>query len=166
MAGRMSTHAYHRRDIEVAGGLLRVGVWEPTNQSAPVPPTVLALHGITANHLSWMFLPEQLPGVRVVAPDLRGRGRSNRLPGPYGIGNHTEDLIAVLTALGTDRATVVGHSMGAFVAVELAYRHPATVSELLLVDGGLRSEERRVGKGGRSGCGREAGKEREVVRAR
>lgn len=131
----MSGHTYRNADVDVAGGSLRVGVWEPPGD--PSAPTVLALHGITATHRSWMFLPEHLPRSRIVAPDLRGRGRSNHLPGPYGMRRHAEDLTAVLAALGLDRVQVIGHSMGAFVAVELAYIRPALVSELLLVDGGL-----------------------------
>ena len=43
---------------------------------------VLALHGITANHLAWQLVAEALPDLRIVAPDLRGRGRSGELPGP------------------------------------------------------------------------------------
>ncbi|MFP3381125.1 alpha/beta fold hydrolase, partial [Bacillus sp. SIMBA_069] len=48
-----------------------------------------------------------------------------------------DDLLAVLDRLGVDRATVAGHSMGAFVAVRLAERHPERVDRLVLLDGGL-----------------------------
>jgi lipase len=50
---------------------------------------------------------------------------------------HADDLAAVLDALGIGSSPVVGHSMGAFVSVVLAARHPERVSRLLLVDGGL-----------------------------
>src|SRR5690606_9508333 len=78
-----------------------------------------------------------LKGVRVLAPDLRGRGRSNQLPGPYGMPQHADDLAAVLDHFGVETALIVGHSMGAFVSVVLSHRHPERVSELILVDGGL-----------------------------
>lgn len=128
---------YRRRNVPVAGGMLRVGIWGPEPAPGADVPTVLAVHGITASHRAWPMLAAALPGVRVVAPDLRGRGRSNLLPGPYGMGAHARDLAAVLDSAGAGRAVVVGHSMGAFAAMVLAHLYPARVSELVLVDGGL-----------------------------
>jgi lipase len=125
---------YATRDVPVRGGRLRVGVWEPEGEPAG---TVLAVHGITASHRAWPLLAQALPDVRVIAPDLRGRGRSNGLPGPYGMPSHAEDMVAVLDDLAVERAVVVGHSMGGFVAVVLAHRHPERVSSLVLVDGGM-----------------------------
>jgi pimeloyl-ACP methyl ester carboxylesterase len=72
----------------------------------------------------------------LVAPDLRGRGRSNELPGPYGIPQHADDLAAVLDHAGAERAVVAGHSMGGFVATAFAERHPDRAQALVLVDGG------------------------------
>ena len=131
----MSAHDYRTLDVPVAGGALRVGVWEPRD-AAEQAPTVLAIHGVTSSHLAWPFIVEQLPGVRVVAPDLRGRGRSNELAGPAGMGAHAADMVAVLDALDLPAVPVVGHSMGGFVAVVLAHRHPDRVTSLTLIDGG------------------------------
>lgn len=75
--------------------------------------------------------------VRLIAPDLRGRGRSSLLPGPYGMVRHTADLEAVIEALELPRALLVGHSMGGFVAVVAAHLHPDRFSDILLIDGGL-----------------------------
>ena len=119
-------------DIEVRGGPLRVGIWG--NESAP---TVLAIHGITANHLAWGLIAEALPDLRIVAPDLRGRGRSSGLPGPYGFDQHADDLARLIDQLGIGPVPVVGHSMGGFVAVATAHRHPELISGVLLLDGGL-----------------------------
>lgn len=119
------------RDVAVAGGTLHAGCWTGPG------PTVLAVHGITANHLSWLAVAAAVPQLTVLAPDLRGRGASADLPGPYGFAAHVADLVAVLDAYGLDRVVVAGHSMGAFVAVALAGRHPERVSRLVLVDGGL-----------------------------
>lgn len=120
--------------VPVAGGDLHVGVWDAPD---PHAPTIVAIHGVTSSHLAWELLAEALPGVRVIAPDLRGRGRSNGLVGPAGMASHSDDLAAVFAALELGRALVVAHSMGAFVAVSFAARHPELVSRLLLVDGGL-----------------------------
>ncbi|AXH98200.1 alpha/beta hydrolase [Ornithinimicrobium avium] len=122
--------------MPVRGGDLHVGVWEPEG-GGPAPPTVLAVHGITASHVGWAELARQLPGVRIVAPDLRGRGRSRDLPAPYGMPTHADDVAAVLDHLGAGPVVVVGHSMGGFVSLVLADRHPDTVSSLVLVDGGM-----------------------------
>ncbi|HLS26634.1 MAG TPA: alpha/beta hydrolase [Beutenbergiaceae bacterium] len=136
MASPATTHIYRTIDVPVSGGHLRAGIWDPVT-NADEPPTVLAIHGITATHQSWLHLPQMLPGFRIVAPDLRGRGRSNTLPGPYGMGRHADDLADLLHALGTKKVTAVGHSMGGFVAVVLSHRHPGLTTRLVLADGGL-----------------------------
>lgn len=132
------THDYRTLDVPVPGGPLRVGVWDPAGAGPDGPaPTVVAVHGITASHRAWPAVVAMLPGVRVIAPDLRGRGRSAGLPGPYGMGAHADDLAAVLDRTGTERVVALGHSMGAFVTVALAHRRPDRVDSLVLVDGGV-----------------------------
>lgn len=118
-------------DVPVSGGVLRVCRWGGTG------PAVVAIHGITANALSFLHLAERLDGVDLLAPDLRGRAGSAGLPGPYGLGAHVDDLVATLDHFGIDRAVVVGHSMGGFVAALAAKRHPDRVRSALLVDGGV-----------------------------
>lgn len=124
--------SYRTVSVPVRGGELTVGVW-----GADDAPTILALHGITATHVAWATLAETMPHLRIIAPDLRGRGRSNTLPGPWGMPTHAEDVKAVLDALAVERTVVVGHSMGAFVATTFARRYESMVSEVILVDGGL-----------------------------
>lgn len=135
-ADTTTTHRYRTIDVPVSGGDLRVGVWDP-QPPAEDAPDVLLIHGVTASHLAWPFVVDRLPGVRAVAPDLRGRGASNSLTGPAGMRAHADDLAAALDALGIERTVVVGHSMGGFVAVVFAHLHPERVSRLVLVDGGL-----------------------------
>ncbi len=130
----MSTLVPPLVSVAVDGGELAVGVW---NDDRPGLPAVLAIHGITANHRCWPFVAEQLPGVRVIAPDLRGRGHSNNLGGPFGLEQHVDDMIAVLDRLSEPRVAIMAHSMGAFVAVMLAARYPERVASLTLIDGGL-----------------------------
>jgi pimeloyl-ACP methyl ester carboxylesterase len=122
--------------IRVRGGRLQVTRWPGRHEDSPV---VLAVHGITANSRAWDVVARQLDGeVTIVAPDLRGRGFSASLPGPYGMAEHAADLVAVLDHLGVARALVLGHSMGGFVACVAAVRHPDRFSSVVLVDGGVR----------------------------
>ncbi|MBO9627151.1 MAG: alpha/beta fold hydrolase [Microbacterium sp.] len=100
-------------------------------------PSMLAVHGITANGRSWGAVAARLQDRRLIAPDLRGRGRSNRMPAPYGLRTHAADLAALLDADGGGARTVLGHSMGAFVVVMLAALRPDLVARLVLVDGGF-----------------------------
>ncbi|MGX6603426.1 alpha/beta fold hydrolase [Micromonosporaceae bacterium Da 78-11] len=119
-------------EVPVTGGNLRVLSWPGDG------PTAIAVHGITANALSWAPVARALDGrVRLVAPDLRGRAGSAHLPGPYGMAAHAADLIAVADHLGLDHLILVGHSMGAFVVTDTAARYPGRVSAALLVDGGV-----------------------------
>ena len=132
---------YRTVDVPVRGGLQRVGIWEPVggqgDDSSYDGPTILAIHGVTASHRCWDMLADALPGVRLIAPDLRGRGRSNTLPGPYGMTQHADDMADVLDFLGVPRAVVVGHSMGGFVSVMFAHRHAGRAAAVVLVDGGM-----------------------------
>ena len=122
---------YRPLDVPVAGGDLRVGEW------AGAGATAVLLHGLTGSHVSWLLLADELPGYRLLAPDLRGRGRSSDLPGPFGLAAHTDDVAAVIRAHANDPVLLVGHSMGAFVAVVLAEKYPELVAGVVLVDGGL-----------------------------
>lgn len=126
---------YEEIKVPVARGELAAVRWPAGDPDAPV---VVALHGITANALSWGPVARLLAGrVTLVAPDLRGRAGSSGLPGPYGIAAHADDIAALTEALGLDRVVLAGHSMGAFVAVLAAVRHPERFGPLLLVDGGI-----------------------------
>jgi pimeloyl-ACP methyl ester carboxylesterase len=127
--------AYEELHIPVAGGKLTALGWPARRSDAPV---VLALHGITANALSWARVAHHLAGrVTLVAPDLRGRAGSAGVEGPWGIGAHVDDVLALMDSLGLGRAVLAGHSMGAFVAARVAARHPRRAASLVLVDGGL-----------------------------
>lgn len=127
---------YSVHDVAVRGGQLRVGRWQG---DGPVERVILAVHGITATHMSWASIGEAVPaGTVILAPDLRGRGRSGALPGPSGMSQHASDCLAALQELADGRCDVaVGHSMGGFVVASLAGEHPQAVGSLLLVDGGV-----------------------------
>jgi pimeloyl-ACP methyl ester carboxylesterase len=118
-------------DVPVSGGHLRVCRWGANG------PAVVGIHGITANALSLAYVGQALEDVGFIAPDLRGRAQSAALPGPYGLGAHVDDLIATLDHSGVERAVLMGHSMGGFVAALTAARYPDRVRSVLLVDGGV-----------------------------
>lgn len=122
-------------DVPVPGGSLTVAVAGPRPGSGA--PVVLAVHGITGSHRGWAAIARLLADdVTVLAPDLRGRGGSSVLPGPYAFDAHVTDLLAVLDHFGPATATVAGHSMGAYVTASLAAAAPDRVSSVVLIDGG------------------------------
>jgi lipase len=124
--------------VPVAGGdLLVAGTGVPPRDADAV---VLAIHGVASSHMIWRPTVRELAGrahACVLAPDLRGRAGSAALPGPYGLDAHIGDLLAVLDDAGVERATLVGHSMGGFVAAAIAAAHPERAAAVVLVDGGL-----------------------------
>lgn len=128
-----ATPRYETFDVPIDGGSLVVGAW-----GEPGAAVVVAAHGITASHLCWARVAEALGGdVRLVAPDLRGRGGSAGLSGPFGMRAHAADLVRVLDFIGAEQAVLVGHSMGAFVVAVAAARWPARARGLVMVDGGI-----------------------------
>jgi pimeloyl-ACP methyl ester carboxylesterase len=127
-----------RVEIPVAGGVLNVA------RAGALPWTadavVVAVHGVTGSHLTWLSVARKLTGrtrACLLAPDLRGRGRSAALPGPYGMATHVADLTAMLDHVGARRAVLVGHSMGAYVVARLAAEHGERAAGVVLLDGGL-----------------------------
>jgi pimeloyl-ACP methyl ester carboxylesterase len=123
---------YESFDMAVPGGRLHVGRY---GRGSTV---LLALHGITANHTSFHALADQLGDeFTIIAPDLRGRGNSANITGPFGMAAHADDMELVLDRIGVKNALVLGWSMGGFVSVVFAHRHPERVRRLILVDGGL-----------------------------
>jgi pimeloyl-ACP methyl ester carboxylesterase len=131
-----------RIDVEVEGGRLAAFRLGAERADAPV---VLAIHGITSTSRTWLATARALGDrAALIAVDLRGRGRSGALPAPFGLDAHVRDMVAVLDHLGLERATVAGHSLGAYVAARLATSHPGRVDQLVLVDGGLIIPESRA----------------------
>lgn len=118
--------------VETEGGALTVWEWGPVDG-----PVLMALHGITAHGRGFRALAQRLPGIRVLAPDLRGRGGSRAVEGPFSMAAHADDVARILDAAEIDDAILLGHSMGGFAALVAADRHADRVRELILVDGGL-----------------------------
>jgi pimeloyl-ACP methyl ester carboxylesterase len=105
---------------------------------AEADTVVLAVHGVTATLMTWRSVARELgEGVCLLAPDLRGRGRSATLPGPYGMAVHVTDLLELLDHVQAPPAVLVGHSMGAYVVERLAAEHPERAADVVLLDAGL-----------------------------
>ncbi|MCW3064280.1 MAG: alpha/beta hydrolase [Solirubrobacterales bacterium] len=125
-----------RLEVPVSGGALHVAYAGPPADVAEC--VVLAVHGVTASLMTWRTVARELDErVCLVAPDLRGRGRSAKLPGPYGMAAHVADMIAVLDHVGATSAVLMGHSMGAYVAARLAAEHPERAAGVVMLDAGL-----------------------------
>lgn len=120
--------------VPVVGGDLAVFRYGP-----PGGKPVLLIHGVTSSNRAWQFFAAALAprGFTLYAVDLRGRGDSNGLPGPFGFSVHAQDVLAVVEYLGFEKVDVIGHSMGAFVAIALLGTAPERVSRTVLIDGGI-----------------------------
>jgi pimeloyl-ACP methyl ester carboxylesterase len=119
-------------DIGVAGGALRVASWGHGER------VVLGIHGITGSSIQLAPVARRLgPEFTLVAPDLRGRGGSNRLPPPFGVRIHADDCAAVIEQFSDRPVVVLGESLGGFVAVVLAASRPELIDRLVLADGGI-----------------------------
>jgi lipase len=101
----------------------------------PSAPPLVCLHGVTGHGERFKRLAEQRWGERlhVLAPDLRGHGRSGYEP-PWTFPTHVADLVETLDALGIDQADWVGHSFGGRLVLELAARHPERIRRAILLD--------------------------------
>lgn len=96
------------------------------------PPWVLALHGVSAHGLRFVRFAAEIAAFGVIAPDLRGHGRSPTA-GPWTVAQHVADLRPLLVEAGP-RPIVMGHSFGGLLAWELARALPHLVGGMVLVD--------------------------------
>ena len=105
-------------------------------------PAILLLHGMACDHTTWTPIIRKLArNHTVIAPDLLGHGRSDKPRADYSVGGYANGMRDLLTVLGIDRVTVVGHSLGGGVAMQFAYQFPERTERLMLVaSGGLGPE--------------------------
>jgi lipase len=101
----------------------------------PDAPPLICLHGVTGHGERYRRLAEEHWAKRfhVIAPDLRGHGRSGWEP-PWTYPTYVEDLVETADALGIDAADWVGHSFGGRLVLELVAAHPERVSRAVLLD--------------------------------
>lgn len=119
------------RDVNARGVRMRV-------LEAGAGPALLLVHGFLVSHRSFDDVIDALaPRFHVIAPDLPGFGESEK-PSPtrypYGIEAFAESMADLIAAFGVGRASVIGHAMGAAVALTLAAEHPELVTRLVVED--------------------------------
>jgi pimeloyl-ACP methyl ester carboxylesterase len=113
---RIVVHGYDRAFIQVGEG-----------------PALLLLHGLGCDHTTWLPVVEQLSRHHtVIAPDLLGHGQSAKPRADYSTGGYANGMRDLLTLLGIDKVTVIGHSLGGGVAMQFAYQFPERTERLVL----------------------------------
>jgi pimeloyl-ACP methyl ester carboxylesterase len=113
----------------VEGGEVRYFVHGDLDSGAT---PVLVLHGAFMSSDAMKPLTDRLTGRPLIVVDQRGHGRTGDLPGPITYEALADDAAAVLADAGVGKADVVGYSMGAGAALQLALRHPETVDHLVI----------------------------------
>ncbi|HEU4810775.1 MAG TPA: alpha/beta fold hydrolase [Nocardioides sp.] len=105
-------------------------------------PVLLLLHGLGCDHTTWEPVIDTLAKrYTVIAPDLLGHGQSAKPRADYSVGGYANGMRDLLTVLGVDKVTVIGHSFGGGVAMQFAYQFPERTERLVLVaSGGLGPE--------------------------
>jgi pimeloyl-ACP methyl ester carboxylesterase len=100
-------------------------------------PTVVLIHGMINSSRHWQAVAERLAvSHRVVAPDLIGHGDAATPRGDYSLGAHAASIRDLLTTIGIERATIVGHSLGGGVAMQFFYQFPQRTERLVLISSG------------------------------
>ena len=118
------------RQITVPVGELRLRV-----RVAGRGPALVLLHGFPQTSTCWRrVLPDLARTHTVIAPDLRGLGDSDRPSAGYDKVSASRDVLGLLDRLEIDRAAVVGHDLGGWVAYPLAAHHPDRVTHLALLE--------------------------------
>ena len=132
--GLVASLPTEKYEVPVSGGKLAVfrygdGSGDP----------VLLIHGVTSSHRAFQIFAQSLikRGKAPYAVDLRGRGDSNSLPGPFGMAQHAKDMVAVIDFFGWTKPDVIGHSMGGFVTAALVGLYPERVGDVVFADGGI-----------------------------
>jgi pimeloyl-ACP methyl ester carboxylesterase len=121
------------RDELLTAGEIQLHCVQWGNQGSPV----LCIHGLTANAFAFQSFADDLArDHRVLAYDLRGRGDSEKPAAGYSIPRHTADLCRLIDVLALEQPILIGHSLGAMIALYFAAHFPHKLSKLVLVDAG------------------------------
>ncbi|HET9676387.1 MAG TPA: alpha/beta hydrolase [Solirubrobacterales bacterium] len=100
-------------------------------------PNVVLIHGMINSSRHWEEVAMRLAGsYRVIAPDLIGHGDAATPRGDYSLGAHAASIRDLLTTIGVERATIVGHSLGGGVAMQFFYQFPQRTERLVLISSG------------------------------
>ncbi len=100
-------------------------------------PTVVLIHGMINSSRHWEGVAERLAqSHRVIAPDLIGHGDAATPRGDYSLGAHAAMIRDLMSTIGVERATIVGHSLGGGVAMQFFYQFPQRTERLVLISSG------------------------------
>ncbi len=98
---------------------------------------ILLIHGIGDSSSTWSgIIPGLAQRYRVIAPDLLGHGASDKPRADYSVAGYANGMRDLLSVLGVERVTLVGHSLGGAVAMQFAYQFPERTERLVLVGTG------------------------------
>jgi len=103
-------------------------------KNSKLKPTLILLHGLSANANSFESYMELLNNYRVISVDLRGRGLSEKPNNGYSILAHAKDIIELMDALKIEDAILAGHSFGGLLTIYLAVHFPERISKIILID--------------------------------
>jgi pimeloyl-ACP methyl ester carboxylesterase len=100
-------------------------------------PALILVHGIGDSSATWAeLIPDLARTHTVIAPDLLGHGASDKPRADYSVAAYANGVRDLLTTLGIETATLVGHSLGGGVAMQFAYQFPERTERLILVSAG------------------------------
>jgi pimeloyl-ACP methyl ester carboxylesterase len=123
-------HAFDAWQLELHGHRV-------TYRIAGQGPPVVLIHGMVNSSRHWESVAQWLASdFTVIAPDLIGHGDSATPRGDYSLGAHAASIRDLLAAIGIDRASIVGHSLGGGVAMQFFYQFPQRVERLALISSG------------------------------
>jgi pimeloyl-ACP methyl ester carboxylesterase len=121
------------RDERLTVGTLALHVVQWGEQGSPI----VCVHGLTANAFFFQSLVDKLsPSHHIIAYDLRGRGDSDKPRSGYSVPIHAADLHALLEVLHVEQPILIGHSLGALIALYYAAHYPTPLRKLVLIDAG------------------------------
>lgn len=110
---------------------IQLAVWEGEGRH------ILCVHGLTANCRCWDVMASGLtPAHSILALDLRGRGLTDKPSTGYSLQHHRRDIYCLLNDLDLKQVILMGHSLGAYVALDFAAAFPDRAEKIVLVDGG------------------------------
>jgi pimeloyl-ACP methyl ester carboxylesterase len=119
------------RRVKGDGIGLQLAIWEGYGK------TILSLHGLTANCRCWDVIASALtPRHRLLAVDLRGRGLSEKPLRGYSERQHAADIRSLMDDMKLEKVVLMGHSLGGYIAMQLAAQSPDRIEGLILIDSG------------------------------